>query len=67
MNLFVFYRLARLRVNRFASSEAWQSMWQAMLGPQKTVGGSLVQLCFGFLYKELIRDVLHYLIKILIQ
>jgi len=63
MNLQNFISLTHSRINHLVSPEVKQCVWQAKLGLEKMVGESLFQLFFRLLLKELIRDVLVYLIK----
>lgn len=63
MNLSVYFRLARFRINRCVWPEARRRAWQAMLGLQNAVGESLCRLLFSWLTKELTRDVLEFIVR----
>lgn len=55
-------RLAYKRINRIVSSEAKQIAWQAWLWLKKMGSESYVKLFFGYVIRDLLREVFYFLI-----
>jgi len=56
--------LAYKRINRAVSSEAKQIAWQVWVWLKKIGGESHVKLFFGYVVRELIREIIYFLIDI---